>query len=54
MKNGDSSACLACIVYNLEVNSSDDNERLVMKKNNAVIVTIMALGIYYTFFYPCP
>jgi hypothetical protein len=35
MKNGDSSACLACIVYNLEVNSSDDNKRLVMKKNNA-------------------
>ena len=30
MKNGDSSTCLACIVYNWEVNSHDDNKRLVM------------------------
>jgi hypothetical protein len=32
MKNGDSSTCLACIVYNWEVNSRDDNKRLVMGK----------------------
>ena len=32
MKNGDSSACLACIAYNWEVNSRDENKRLVMKK----------------------
>ena len=33
MKNDDSSAFLACIVYNWEVNSRDDNKRLVMEKN---------------------
>ena len=32
-------ACLACIVYNWEVNSHDDNKRLVMEKINAVVVT---------------
>ena len=39
MKNGDSSTCLACIVYNWEVNSRDDNKRLVMGKKTAVVVT---------------
>ena len=39
MKNGDSSTCLVCIVYNWEVNSRDDNKRLVMGKKTAVVVT---------------
>jgi hypothetical protein len=39
MKNGDSSTCLACIVYNWEVNSRDDNKRWVMGKKPAVVVT---------------
>jgi hypothetical protein len=39
MKNGDSSICLACIVYNWEVNSRDDNKGLVMGGKNAVVVT---------------
>jgi hypothetical protein len=39
MKNGDSSTCLACIVYNCGVNSHDDNKRLVMGKKNTVVVT---------------
>jgi hypothetical protein len=34
MKNGDSSTCLACIVYNWEVNSRDDNKQLVMGGKN--------------------
>ena len=34
MKNGDSSICLACILYNWEVSSRDDNMRLVMGKKN--------------------
>ena len=33
-ENGDSSAYLACIVYNKEVNSRDDNKQLAMKKNH--------------------
>jgi hypothetical protein len=36
MKKGDSSTCLACIVYNWGVNSGDDNKRLVMGTKNAV------------------
>ena len=31
--------CLACIVYNWEVNSRDDNKRLVIGKKTAVVVT---------------
>ena len=34
MKNGDSSICLACIVYNWEVNSRDDNKWLIMGEKN--------------------
>ena len=34
MKNCDFFACLAYIVYNWEVNSSDDNKRLVMEKKH--------------------
>jgi hypothetical protein len=40
MKNGDSSTCLACIVYNWEVNSRDDNKRLVMGKKSVVVTSL--------------
>jgi hypothetical protein len=52
MKNGDFSACLACIVYNWEVNSRDDNKRLVMKKKKRGRCHENGFGNILRIFYP--
>ena len=48
MKNGDSSICLACILYNWEVNSRDDNKRLVMGKKNRSLSQVFTKNFWPT------